>query len=322
MKFRFFIFIIVAVIFGGCAVKNSNSLPSWYINPVENTAIFIYGVGEGGSLNEAKNSALNDMASRLNVSVNSSVNQFKQTIENTNKQDSFEKKISTNLNVEVKDIEFPNAQILNSEVVNSRYYVLAKVDKNELIKSYTTKLKLNDNLIRKSLKNALLDDKDKTFELLKLVPLVNKAISQTTLLSSLDSSFNGNSYISEFSGIKNQLDTLKASLSIEVDSNYRLKYFANIVTTLLKNDGYRVVQSGGELKVVLNSTFDTTRDMAWQDVEVKTTISTLSNGRTVSNTEVTSSGKSSKSKDDAILKASYIFKEKVESKGIEEFIFQ
>ncbi len=40
------------------------TLPSWYLNPTPNSTVFLYGVGEGKTLQEAKNHALNDVSSK------------------------------------------------------------------------------------------------------------------------------------------------------------------------------------------------------------------------------------------------------------------
>ena len=68
--------LFMGFIFSGCInnANKSSTIPNWYLSSPQNNLNFIYGVGEGKNIDEAKQNALNDISSRLIVSVSSVVN--------------------------------------------------------------------------------------------------------------------------------------------------------------------------------------------------------------------------------------------------------
>lgn len=69
MKF-FHLLFVVLVTSSFC----SSTLPKWYESPVNNSDQYIYGVGASTTLQEATFTALEDMSSRLLVSVDTKMN--------------------------------------------------------------------------------------------------------------------------------------------------------------------------------------------------------------------------------------------------------
>ena len=324
-KKLFLIFILFFLV--GCSqkpVQNENSvqaIPSWYLTALSNSETHLYGVGEGKSLQEAKNSALNDTASRLSVTLDSSINQYKQSV-SYNTTQSYQKKITENINVEVKSIHFTNANIEQSQVVGNSFFVLMKVNRQELFRHYKNEFDLSQSTIDMTLKNS--QNKpilEKIYVLEKLLPTLDKATSQAIILSAINPHFNSQDYLMKQTAIRNDINTLKDQLKIKIATNLSQKLFANELIDLLNQEGYKVTSSEHNLEIQLNHTVNYSIALGWEIAKVSTTISVISAGKIVSNHSISSVGRSSSSQENALLNASKIFRQEAAKKGLNAILF-
>lgn len=302
--------------------NTSNEIPAWYLNPTANSKVFLYGVGEGKSLQEAKNSALNDMASRLSVTVNSNVNQYKQSVSYNNSLGSYQKNITENINVAVKAINFTNASIEQSNVVANSFFVLMKVSKQELFNSYKIAFDLSENTIN----TTLASNKNKPFleqisTLQTLNDTIEKARSQALILNAINNTFDSNAYLMHYNTIQNNAASLKDQLRIKLSTNLTQKLFANEFIDVLNQDGYKIASTQPNVEIQLNSTLNDSMALGWYIVKATTTISVISDGKIVSNNNISSVGRSSSSKENALVNASKTFKLEVLKKGINSILF-
>ena len=299
----------------------NQTVPSWYLKPTANSEIYLYGVGEGRTLQEAKNSALNDMASRLSVTLDSTVQQYKQSISyNTNQ--SYQKKITENINVEVKAINFTNASIELSEVVANSFFVLMKVNRHELFNQHKSAFDLSQSTITSTLQNS--KNKpilEQIYTLQTIVPTLEKATSQAIILSAINTHFDSNSYLMKYTAISNNISTLKDQLRIKIATNLSQKLFANEFIDALNQEGYKVANSQHNLEIQLNSTVNYSIALGWEIAKVSTTISVISEGKIVSNNIISSVGRSSSTPENALLNASKTFKQEVLKKGLNAILF-
>jgi hypothetical protein len=302
--------------------NKSNAIPSWYLNPIQNSAQYLYGIGEGKTLQEAKNNALNDMASRLSVTINSSVSQYKQSVSYNNSLGSYQKNITENVNVEVKAIKFTNATIEQSHSLANSIFVLMKVSKQELFNAYKTEFDLSENTIN----STLLANKTKPFleqisTLQTLNETIEKARSQALILNSINTAFDSNSYLMNYNTIQNNATTLKDKVRIKLSTNESQKLFANEFIDVLNQEGYKIVSSQPNTEIQLISTLNNSMALGWYIIKATTTISVISDGRIVSNHTISSVGRSSSSQENALVNASKTFKLEVQKKGLNSILF-
>jgi hypothetical protein len=133
--------LILSIFFIGCNSSNTpivllkkhkvQNLPSWYLNAPNNNQDFLYGVGAASTLSQAKNEALNSLASRLFISVSSNTHFIKNS-------DSFENYSNINnqeIFLEVEKIDLLNSKIEKSIKVNDEYFVLLSIKNFDAIVS-------------------------------------------------------------------------------------------------------------------------------------------------------------------------------------------
>lgn len=119
--------ILCLITFIGC----TTSYPSWYLKQ-EYQNNYIYGVGEGKSLNEAKSLALSDIAAQISLEIKSSLD-IKNTYTMENDTQDIYKQNNNDINISVDDIGLNNIEYTNIEDINNIFYVKARIEKNALI---------------------------------------------------------------------------------------------------------------------------------------------------------------------------------------------
>lgn len=302
--------------------NKANAIPSWYLNPIPNSAQYLYGIGEGRTLQEAKNNALNDMASRLSVTINSSVSQYKQSVSYNNSLGSYQKNITENINVEVKAINFTNASIEQSHLATNSTFVLMKVSKQELFQSYKTLFDLSEHTIN----SAVLANKTKPLleqiaTLQSLNETIEKARSQAIILNAINNTFDSNKYLMQYNTLQNNTIALKDKVRIKLSTNESQKLFANEFIDVLNQEGYKIASAQPNTEIQLISTLNNSMSLGWYIIKATTTISVISNGRIVSNHTISSVGRSSSSQENALVNASKTFKLEVQKKGLNSILF-
>lgn len=329
MIFKKLILLLISFVFIACsnnelsvAANKSNEIPSWYLNPTLNSDVYLYGVGEGKTLQEAKNSALNDIASRLSVTINSTINQYKQSVSYNNSLGSYQKNITENINVEVKAIKFTNATIEQSQAAANSIFVLMKVSKQELFNTYKTEFDLSENTINSTLlanKTKPLLEQISTLQTLN--ETIEKARSQALILNAINNAFDSNSYLINYNTIQNNATALKDKVRIKLSTNESQRLFANEFIDVLNQNGYKIASSQPNVEIQLNSTLNDSMALGWYIIKATTSVSVISDGRIISNHTISSVGRSSSSTQNALVNASKTFKLEVQKKGLNSILF-
>ena len=327
MIFKSLFFILFSLIFTGCisqpTIQNhAITLPSWYIQPIPASTTYLYGVGEGKTVQEAKNSALNDMASQLSVTVNSSLHQYKQSTSFNASTTHYEKKLTQNIHIDVQKINFTNAHVEKSERIDTSFFILLRVNKHELFTSYKNAFELANHRIKTQAKQAKSQSLLEHINALEKLSLpIQKATSQALILNAINNSFNSNTLIQEYQNIQQHLELLKSNLKIKLSTNLTQNLFANELIHLLNASNFKVVSSKQNIDIDLNSTAVYSKALGWHVVKVTTNIAVISQNKTVSNTIINSIGRSFSSKQSALINASKYFKNEVQQQGVQRLIF-
>jgi hypothetical protein len=116
------------------------STPAWYLSPPPDDVTAFYAAAYAATAKEAKNEALSQIASQLNVSVSSSF--YKDATQMTSgDKEYYEKFVKSTVKTETQNIRFNNYQIVKSDSDNGQTYVLIKIDKKVFLTENMDKFK-------------------------------------------------------------------------------------------------------------------------------------------------------------------------------------
>lgn len=174
------------------------SIPKWFLNPPRDTQATLYGIGESTTVEGATKEALNQIASKLSVTIGSTWEKTEEQA-TTGRNASYSGNIRNNVKSEVADISFNNYEVVNNEVEGPNIYVLVSVNrstllaekKNDLTNLDTTIQNLYSAAQKKSIIERLVDHS-------RIEKEINKATQLLGLVYSLDPSFEPRPYFDKY----------------------------------------------------------------------------------------------------------------------------
>jgi hypothetical protein len=262
------------------------------------------------------------MASRLSVSLESTINQNKRLVSNTLQKEIYEKELTQNITLKVKEINFTNASVEHSQVVGNSFFVQMRVNRQELFLHQKEQFMLTENHINTLIEhNSTLPILEQIYALEKLEPTLEKATSQALILTALNNSFQSNDYVQKYHNIALKKESLKHNLRIKLSSNLSQKYFANVLIQRLNQEGYKITANEQNVEIRLNSTINYSVAMGWHIAKTTTVIAVISQGKIVSNHIINSVGRSSSSQDNALVSASKYFKKELDKLGLTTILY-
>ncbi len=313
------------VAFSGCVSSNKEvPLPQWYLVAPTNTAQFLYGEGEGTSLEEAKKNALNTMASGLVVSVSSTMQTSTKSTTGTSGS-SYSKDVSKDVRLEVQKIKFTNAVVKNSEMIDGKFYILIQVNRQELFAQqkgeFDSKNSRADELFS-SLEGKV--KLDQIHILQDMYPLLQEAKAQTIVLNAINNSFPYSIYTKKYDSYIDKLDDIKSNCVINISSNQsNEKYFSDNLIDLLNQNKFKISNNidNSDISIQLTTSPKYSVASGWNIAKVSTTLSVVSNKKVVSNKIITSVGRSSTSQESALEDAAKKFREEILKQTLDSVIF-
>lgn len=330
MKFlhskKIIISVLATLSFSGCieniSLPTKTQIPSWYINAPHNTNVFIYGEGASKlSLEDAKNNALNTMASKLVVSVGSSTSSTTMTSKNSI-QSTYSKDVTKNIKVDVAKIKFTNAIVEKTEQLDDSFYLLMKVNRQELFQNKKKEFDIRDARLDKNYNSLNRYGKLEQIHILQsMYPTILEAKSQSIVLNAINNDFNQASYIKKYDLYIDTIALLKNNSTIMVKTNNSKGYFADSLTDLLNENQYKVSNNRSDVIISLNNKVKYSIARGWNIAKVSTTVSVISDNKIISNTILSSVGRSSTSKESALENASIHFKKQIEKESLDKLLF-
>ncbi|MEA3384215.1 MAG: LPP20 family lipoprotein [Campylobacterota bacterium] len=310
--------------FGGKVVlkQERKQIPSWYLNAPINNSLFIYGEGKADSIQEAKDNALNSMASKLIVSVGSSVNTVTKTSRD-NYGSSYSKDMKKDLKIDVQKVKFTNATVEKSSNIGDSFYILMKVNRQELFDNKKKEFDINDKSITSKF-NSLKNYKklEQVHILQDIYPNIINGKKQAIVLNTINNEFDHGVYLSKYDSFIDKIFNLKNNSTIKVQTNSKEKYFADGLIDLLNQQKYKVTTSTkGDILIKINNKVKYNLARGWNIAKVSTTLSVISNDKIVSNKIITTLGRSSTSKESALENASNEFVKKIKTETLDKVIF-
>ncbi len=317
-----YLFIILIILFNGCiGTKDKNiNIPAWYINTPKNNNTFIYGSSNAYDLNEAKINALNDMASRLVVTVSSTIN--KHTTNSTiDLQKSYSKDVSQDINLEVEKIKFTNAIIEKNQLINNQFFLVMKVNRQQLFQQNLKDFTIIDEKIKNKLNSlSTLTTLIQIYQLQNLYPTLIKAKKQAYVLYAINNSFNHNKYISEYDDAINTISKLKNTITINVQEDNN-NLFKEEMINLLNKASYKTINAQANTNIKLKSIIIHSIYKGWNIAKATITISIKTDNKNISNKTLNIIGRSSSNEQNALANARLNFKRKINEIGLDYILF-
>jgi hypothetical protein len=295
-------------------LETSDKIPDWFYSPPQSQEYF-YGAGEGRDANEAKNAALNYIASEIQTTISS---QFSKTevYSKSNFSNSFYETARKNIKANVSKISFSNIQIVKTVKVDNEIYILLRVNKKELFRNLKTKFEMLDakidSEIKTSQKYSLLDQ---LITLNKLTPKIADALNEATILSFLNPNFDVKPYVKKYNQYIEKKDEIYHKLSFKVLNN---NIFANKLIEVMNENNYKIGNNSNvKIKVIPNIRYSTPYGMSVVRATIQ--IKVIAKNKILKSTSIEVKGISN-TKSQAISKAAIDFKNKVEEKGINKLL--
>lgn len=299
---------VLLLFFNACSTTQpevkptETKLPKWYLTPPINSSMFLYGVGNGETKELSTQNALNNLVSKLGISIESSSTITK----NIDKgfREYMITKSKLNIKSSVDKIRVSNYEVVDTKKLKYNSFVtLVRSDK----KSFTVSLKHSvDNTI----------DKIKNRDTSSLDPLKKysfyKDSSQTLsalfpkllILNLLDDEFDLDSYVAFMKEINQKLHVEKNSISFFVINNSKTELFADAFKAYISKSFHiseKKTDDKNQLKAYMSDkvTYNNTHGIIIVNVLVTVIIKDYKNS-TIKTKQVSLNGYSVSSKEDAL----------------------
>ncbi|MCX6074124.1 MAG: LPP20 family lipoprotein [Campylobacterales bacterium] len=310
----------------GIGLIAGENVPSWYFNPPSDNEVSWYGVGEGNSLRQAKDSALADIASKLSVTISSKVS--KDATQTTSGAfSSYHQNVNVNQESEVKKMSFNNFEVISTSQNDSKALVLVQVDKAKFLKdqlqTLTDMVKELDTLQLSPKGKSILEEYQ---EFKSLAPDVEKAKTIISILTTFDVPFERTKMSQAVSDYRDSLDAIRSQIEFYISADNDSHYSADVLKEALAAEKIKIVQqfnrNNTNLVIVDLDTVATSKQLfSTYMVNTRTTVSLKSKeGAILSTFIVESRGNSSIDYATALKNASNNFKQQVNEKGIFTFL--
>jgi hypothetical protein len=125
----------VAILLNTSCASHNGKLPNWVTTPIQDTHLYIYGIGQGDTLGGANTSALKNAVTKLGVTVSGNYNQ-RMTYSDQEEHHS----LTDSVNLIVNKTSVSAYQQVKTQTVDDIVYALVKIDKNALILDYKQSL--------------------------------------------------------------------------------------------------------------------------------------------------------------------------------------
>lgn len=245
------IYIIIALFLTSCSKPSPEpqavGYPNWYLNPAPNSMLNLYGVGEGRNLNEATNSALENLSSRLLVTVKSNT-----TISEKSYRDFREYASSTTtqeISSKTAELGFKNYKVDYSAYYAGKNLVQVSIKKDDLIST----LKSDIEVLYSELDFIKKQSFDSLTLYLKEQELLVKFYASSNKAQILDSLGHDSKFIQKTNALRDDINSLKNRATFYVTAdNESSKYITIFKDSLIKR-GFKVLNSGALYELNLSS---------------------------------------------------------------------
>lgn len=230
------------------------TVPSWFLNPPQDNANYMYGVAMGKNRDEAVKGALADMVSKLSINLKSSYSSDQKANNYYTKMN-----ISNKIQTDIASIKINNYAIIQTQMVGyTRYAVLIRTDKRQFVSGLIDTLgeeKSRLNLQLKELKNK---DAIGRYNALKKMFIQTRKMKHTlSIINELKNSipsnkkFNKLSYIADMVRVQQRFSDEKSRLKFYVQADGKSSIFVNTIKNFLVSKGLDISSIQDKNSVVI-----------------------------------------------------------------------
>jgi len=317
---KIIISVLIALFLIGCTGSGQPepvSYPAWFLNPPANDGSFLYGTGEGNSIDSAKASALNAIAASLSITVSSEFKKKESSQSFNGNENAYHSALNT-VKAEVKAIEFSDYKIIQNQVTGNKALVLVEVSRFKLFNNQKEKLERLSQELKSEQANI------QRHSPLKKAYLYQQNIEQTQRLTSLalltksiNSDFDITPYFQQSADIKqtrsDAIDDAKVSITAEPEA----EVFVAVLTEGLNKAGIKTVYKGANTRIHLKNSFQTDEIYGFKIAKATLTVSTQDDSRkNIATKTINLSGKSRYDYDKAKSSAAQGLRKKIEEENI------
>lgn len=214
-------------------LKPVQAYPVWFSQRLHDSASYYYAVAEGKNKNDATANALNQIASKISVSIESKFES--NTVIDNNK---YNKYAQIDVSSQVGKIHFNNYAIVNEQQLAQHYFVFLKVNKIELANALQSEINSDftntSNKLKMRYKNNVLKLRNYTKVLHSLHALKKKVY----IFSSIKKQANIKVYLAKLSNIKNTISKFRDSVTFHIQGS-KSKY-VKVLYDVITQKGYKI----------------------------------------------------------------------------------
>ena len=277
----------------GCGKQKPTPLvyPKWYNMVKQDTTIFYYGTGEGRTKKDAVTNALNEVASKISVSIQSSFSSIT-TVDRGGDKANYIKHITNNVQNKVKKIEFSSYKVLNFKMLTpSKYVALVSVNRLENAQMMLDKIDTDIEKYNQILNSKRLNIATRLKEYMKISDTIDKELLPNCfIVKSLNDSGDTDGSINKLLNIKVKIDNFKNSLAFNIVGN-NISGYKEIISEMLTQKRL-TVSSRADIYIKLNIKEQNINSLGYYIKKSKVIISIVSNNKIVATKVIVAGGKS------------------------------
>ncbi|RBQ29975.1 LPP20 family lipoprotein [Aliarcobacter vitoriensis] len=235
--------VFIILLFTSCTSKvdikkDDLQYPDWYLNAPKNNDISLYGVGIGQNNNQAVKNALDDLSSRLLVTISANTTTSSKSYRDF--REYTQKTVVQDIKSQIEKLSFQNYIIEKSTYFDKNIIVLLSVQKSKVANDLKKEI---DFLYKESesLKNQKMDTLSKYLKYKDLLDVFYKNYNKSQILSSFID--DNDKYIKTIDEIKKTKNILKNQIDFFINSDNNSKKFDNLFKNSLVNKGFKVIES-------------------------------------------------------------------------------
>lgn len=223
-----------------CPTAQSYSAPKWFISPPNNNETHLYGSGHGATIEDATNEALNQIASKLSVTVGSTFEKT-ETASSHNSIQVYNKQLTNNITSKVAKIKFNNYEIVQNFIEDKNVFLLVAVDKKKFLSDKINDLHNVDQDIKSTY--ALGADKsiiEKVIFNRGVTSKINETFPLLGIIHTLSPAFDVNSYYTRYNDLLAEIKGVSSKVRVYLVYEPDSKDLVPVVTKHL-NDASIVI---------------------------------------------------------------------------------
>jgi len=280
-QFLYIVLIFATMILNtGCFSHKNKTVkyPNWFYNIKKDTTVFYYGSGEGSSKKEAVTNALNEIASKVSVSISSTFDSTT-SITTTKNSNGYVKTINKNVQNKVKKIEFSSYKVIKfQQLTKNKCVVFISVNRLTNAQLMLDKINTKIDEYNNTLKQTNLNIASKLKQYINVSDeITNKTLPDCFIAKSLYNDEDISKSIQKLLDIKTTIDNFRNSISFSIVSD-NIKGYKDVIAELLSQKKFAIVPSNSTITIKLSVKEDQVKSMGNYIIKSKVIITAVSNG--------------------------------------------